>query len=85
MSVDLSHYDDYLIRLLFKPKHGGPRPHSLFRALQLGLVPGEYLEAAQAIVNGFPYPRRPSTGIPARSLYNDPSWDNVIRAYEEDR
>lgn len=31
------------------------------------------------------YPRRPKTGIPAVPDDAPPSWDNVVRAYEEDR
>lgn len=63
----------------------GRRPRSLAEALRRGLVPEHYLEEAWAIISKYPYPRRPRTALPARSLYNDASWDNVIRALEEDR
>lgn len=73
----------YLLSRIFE----GSRPHSLYRALELGLVPDHYLDEAWAIVESLDkqYPRQPKTAIPARSLYNDPGWDNVIRALEEDR
>lgn len=31
------------------------------------------------------YPRRPSWSLPARPDDASPGWDNVVRAYEEDR
>lgn len=31
------------------------------------------------------YPLKPTWGIPGRSDDAPPSWDNVVRAYEEDR
>ena len=59
--------------------------HSLAEAIRRGLVPPCHLQEALEIVARLPYPRRPTWALPARSLYNDPGWDNAIRALEEDR
>lgn len=58
-------------------------PHSLAVALEEGLIPYPYQAMAIEIISRYPYPRTPTTALPARSKYNDPGWDNVIRAYEE--
>jgi hypothetical protein len=44
----------------------------------------EALEILEAIDRRY-FPHPPTWALPARSLYNDPGWDNVIRAMEEDR
>jgi hypothetical protein len=63
------------------------RPRSLFMALKRGLVPKQFLQAALEIERRLDecYPRRPKTCAPSGPNHNDPGWDNVIRAYEEDR
>lgn len=61
-------------------------PRSLAEAIRLGIIPPDRIEEARRIVDSYPYPRRPATAIPARGLpYNNPGWDNVVRAAEEDR
>ena len=64
------------------------QPHSIYQAIRLGLVPqrlmSEALEILEAIDRRY-FPHPPTWALPARSLYNDPGWDNVIRAMEEDR
>jgi hypothetical protein len=62
------------------------RPRSLAEALRRGLVPPRFMPEALAILRAYDArPRKPTWALPARSLYNDPGWDNVVRALEEDR
>lgn len=81
-----------LLDMIFSPLRGpvsiwdgGRVPRSLNEALRRGLVPRALMAQAYRIVDSYPYPRRPATAIPARSEYNNPGWDDVVRAYEEDR
>lgn len=59
------------------------RPRSLAEALRRGLVPASLVEEAERIIASYPYPRKPQTCIPARTPYNDNSFDNVVRCYED--
>jgi hypothetical protein len=81
---DLSPRDLVILRRLFSSQRKN-RPNSLLVALQRGLVPPEFVSEAREILAGYPYPRTPRTALPARSEYNNPGWDNVVRALEEDR
>lgn len=78
-------YLDNLMSRIFAPCKAKDVPHSLYVALSKNLVPREFVEEAEKLVNSYPYPRKATTALPARSLYNDHSWDNVVRAAEEDR
>jgi hypothetical protein len=62
-------------------------PNSLAEALRRGVVPDEYLAQAMVIVNSYVYPRRPKTARPDPSWRdnNNPAWDNVVTALDEDR
>lgn len=67
-----------------------PKPpcRSLVRAMELGLVPREYMERACQILecnHREHYGRRPRGYHKDYSPNPDPSWDNLIRAIEEDR
>jgi hypothetical protein len=78
--------EEQLLRALI----GSPTPprcltHSLYEALRRGLVPPQMQKEARALLDSFPYPRRPTTAIPDRSEYHDPGWDDVVRALDEDR
>lgn len=79
-------WDIYLLGIAMGSVSRHRRTNSLFEALRQGLVPPRFIKVATEIVEGYPYPRRPSSAIPARGLpYNDPGWHDVVRAYEEDR
>ena len=90
-----SDYEDKWLAWMFErvPNSTAPMAHvrnpprSIFRALQLGLVPEQYRKEAMAIIADLDkkYTRHPKWALPARSLYNDPGWDNVVRALDEDR
>ena len=81
--------DDDIVACLLAPVAYSPRPHSIYAALQHGLVPRIFLRQAWDIIANLEQrsPSRPSWAIPDRSWkYNsDPSWDNVVKAAEEDR
>jgi hypothetical protein len=81
----MSNYNDLLKRHLLNQIFGRQSTHSIAEALRLRLVPLEYVAEAIELVESFPYPRPPTWAVPARSLYNDPGWDNVVRALDEDR
>jgi hypothetical protein len=64
-----------------------PPCRSLVRALELGLVPPEYVEKAYQILeynHRAHYGRRPRGHHKDYSPNQDPSWDNLIRVMEED-
>lgn len=62
------------------------RPRSLCEALRRGLIPKMHLTAAmQILISYTDRPRKPTWALPARSLYNDPSWDDAVRILERDK
>lgn len=63
------------------------RPRSLVEALRRGLVPDRFKAEAREVLEWLELncPTVAHTALPSRSESNDPSWDNTIRAYEEDR
>ncbi len=74
--------------IIYAVFRSGPKApvRSLCEAMRRGIIPPRYVGEALAILKQYDSrPRKPTWAIPARSLYNDPGWDNVIRAYEEDR
>jgi hypothetical protein len=75
-------YQQWLVRQIFADRS---LPHSLRVALERGLVPRQYLRAAWALLQSYPYPRQPQWSIPATPEDAPPSWDNVVRALDEDR
>ncbi len=80
---------DLILRAVFAKKSSrGFPPHSLFEAWRRGWIPKPFMKEALEILRRLEseYPRKPTRAIPARGLpYNDPGWDNVVRALEEDR
>ena len=64
-----------------------PPVRSLAEAKRRGDIPLQFMPTADAMLARIAvhHSPRPTTGIPARSAYNDPGWDNLIRAMEEDR
>jgi hypothetical protein len=75
-----------MIRVIFSASVDRSRPRSLFEAMRRGLIPPQHMAEAKKIMAMMDSrPRKPKTALPARSAYNDPSWDNVVRALEEDR
>lgn len=71
--------EDHLLAAIGRPTR------SLAEAVRRNLVPAKFIKNAYRILDRYPYPRSPSTCLPARGEHNNPGWDNVIRAYEEDR
>jgi hypothetical protein len=62
-------------------------PHSVAEALRRQLVPVEFLADAFKVLGQIEtdYSPCPHSSIPATRDDVPPSWDNVVRAYEEDR
>lgn len=74
--------EEAVIDAIFNPRDPTV-PHSIAEALRRGLVPREYLKECHKLLASYPYPRKPQTTLPARSEYNNPSWDNAVRALED--
>lgn len=80
--ADSNYFD--LIRGIFQPSVDHHRPRSIAEALRRGLVPPQFMREALEIAAELDRrPRKPKCALPARSLYNDHSWDNAVRVIED--
>jgi hypothetical protein len=73
-----------LLKLIYAD--GENQTYSVYEALRRNLVPKEHLEAALELLERLPYPRKPATVVSGRCAEEPgPSWDDAVRALEEDR
>jgi hypothetical protein len=74
-----------LLRKIYSQSY--PPVRTLAEAMRRGDVPPQLLPEARLVLEEIEkaFPPIATTSLPARSLYNNPGWDDVIRAAEEDR
>ncbi len=76
--------DDELAQIMFRAVYGVRKIRSLCEAMRQGLVPDWAMSEAKMILESLDSRvLKPTWALPARSLYNDPGWDNVVRAIED--